>query len=718
LHKTTYLRNSLFNITFALNCLLLFFLIFETRIDVPVWLQVAGRMHPVFLHFPLVLVLGYAVTSIAFAFNKGVEGPYKYLASFLLLLAAFSSVLTALAGLLLSREAGYDRDALQWHKWSGAMVSFITLGWYYFHRRIHAAKAVSALVSIFAIFLVIFAGHQGAGITHGQNFLLAPMLPEKTRPTVSAEEAIVFADMVKPILEEKCEGCHNRKKAKGELVMETEALLLKGGKDGKLWDSTAADFGLLLRRLHLPLEAKKHMPPQGKPQLSEQEIEIIAQWIRKGADFKLRVADIPPTDTLHQLAIEMFSTAEIAEYDFDEADPATIEKLNTVNRVVRPEALGSPALSVGFYNSRLFTPEKLKELGEVKQQVVTLDLAKMPVKDADVNLIAEFENLRRLNLSFTEITGAALAPLQKLKHLRSLSLSGTQVNAEELKQLQNFPDLKTVYAWNTKASLADIDKLQEQAKQIRFESGYRGDTVELKLTPPVLLNDQVFIDKAVPLKLKHYIQGASIRYTLDGSEPDSVHSPEFTGKEVIDSSVKLKAKAFKPGWISSDVLEATIYKSTYTPDSVYYLTRAEDNYQDADNKYLYNREQGERDFRFGNWVGYRNNRMECIMHFAAPVPVHSVTLSTLVDPGPYVMPAKFIEIWGGHDVKDLHFLGRLIPKQPEKYIAYSREGYECKFDTTEVRFIKIIVQPVDKLPKWHAAKGQKGWFLVDEVLVN
>ena len=40
--------------------------------------------------------------------------------------------------------------------------------------------------------------------------------------------------------------------------METEELLLKGGKNGKLWDSTAADLGLLLRRIHLPVEQKKH----------------------------------------------------------------------------------------------------------------------------------------------------------------------------------------------------------------------------------------------------------------------------------------------------------------------------------------------------------------------------------------------------------------------------------------------------------------------------
>ena len=84
--------------------------------------------------------------------------------------------------------------------------------------------------------------------------------------------------------------------------METRELLLKGGKTGKLWDSTEADFGLLMKRIHLPLEARKHMPPQGKPQLTEEEISILDQWIKSGADFKVKVVDLDPNSELRKLA--------------------------------------------------------------------------------------------------------------------------------------------------------------------------------------------------------------------------------------------------------------------------------------------------------------------------------------------------------------------------------------------------------------------------------
>ena len=142
-------KNSLFNIAFALNCLLLFLLLFETRLSIPSWLQVVGRMHPLILHFPVVLISLYALATLIFGFNKkSTDESYKNLTDILLLLAALSSVVTAIAGLFLSREEGYDPEALQWHKWSGVTISFFTLGWYYFS--ISATAEVKKEISFLA----------------------------------------------------------------------------------------------------------------------------------------------------------------------------------------------------------------------------------------------------------------------------------------------------------------------------------------------------------------------------------------------------------------------------------------------------------------------------------------------------------------------------------------------------------------------------------------
>lgn len=710
----------IFNVSLVFNCLLLFLLLFESKLAVPVWLQIAGRMHPLILHFPLVLIVVYAMAALFLPPHKTPgETTYANAVSFVLLMAAFTSVTTSLMGLFLSKEEGYDADALLWHKWGAVVIALFTLCWYVFHQKIQARKIATVGVSFFALLLIIVTGHLGAGITHGEAFLTAPLQQLQKEQPVALEDAEVYTHMVKPILEAKCISCHSNSKAKGELVMESEELLLKGGKSGKLWDTAVADLGLLLQRVHLPMDQKKHMPPKGKLQLTDEEIAILTYWIRKGADFKLRVAQLPSGDSLQLIATKLFSSAATPVYDFAEVDPAIIAKLNTVNRIVSKEAEGSPALAVNFFNSSLFKSEQLKELEKIKKQIVTIDLAKMPVQDADLQFIGECENLRRLNLSFTNITDNGLQQLKKLKFLRSLSLAGTNISSAQLELLRSFPELKTVYVWNTKITGNDLEQLRQKLKPIDFVAGYKGDTTILKLTPPVLLNEETFLTgDPVPLKLKHYIQGAVIRYTTDGSEPDSVQSAMFKGTEQINCNTFIRAKAYKSGWISSDIFETRFYKSTYKPDTIVYISKPNDKYKDETGKTLFDLQKGERNFQLGNWIAFRENRMECLLPFSKPVQIESVTLSTLVDVESYIMPPQQVEVWGGNDAKNLKLLGRIKPEQPEKLMPVAMKGFECKFPATTVKYIKLIATPVGKLPAWHPGKGDKGWIFVDELLLN
>src|SRR5882762_7551403 len=119
----------LFNITFAVNCLLIFLLLFESRIVLPAWLQVAGRMHPMILHFPIVFVVLYVLYVLFFQKKIAPPETAMQISEWLLLLSAFTAAITALMGLFLSKEEGYDPEALLWHKWGGVTVSLLTLLW-------------------------------------------------------------------------------------------------------------------------------------------------------------------------------------------------------------------------------------------------------------------------------------------------------------------------------------------------------------------------------------------------------------------------------------------------------------------------------------------------------------------------------------------------------------------------------------------------------------
>ena len=344
-------------------------------------------------------------------------------------------------GLFLSREEGYDADALFWHKWSGLFIAFLTLMAYILRDKIVGSSSFRYGTVGLALAGILLTGHQGAGITHGQNFLFAPMLPEQTKPVVTLADAEVFEHMVKPILEAKCMSCHNAKKAKGELVMETRELLMKGGKDGPLWDLGQPDLGLLMHRVHLPLEEKKHMPPQGKPQLTEEETAVLYQWIRSGASFTAKVAELKESDSLRLLATALFQQQSTSSYDMEPADEETVARLNNGNRVIRALSIGSPALAVNFYNSGLYDAKSLEELSVLKENIVELDLSRMPVTNEQMGIVAQFSHLEKLILNFTPITGPALNNLSSLKHLGLLALAGTGMKKSDLQVLEKFPAL-------------------------------------------------------------------------------------------------------------------------------------------------------------------------------------------------------------------------------------------------------------------------------------
>jgi uncharacterized membrane protein len=712
-------KTILSNTSFGLNCMLVFLLIVEDKISLPAWVQVLGRMHTLLLHFPIVLLVCCVCWELFTGYKKSLTPEQKGIGDGLLLITTFTSVISALMGLLLSKEPGYIPEELSWHKWGGVFISLLAMAWYIFREQLRNKKMILSFTAVVSLVAVTITGHLGGNITHGDNFLFAPVTKDKQAPTVLFEDAIIYANMVQPILKAKCISCHNSSKAKGQLIMESFTQLLKGGKSGALWDVTKPDFGLMLGRIHLPMEQKKHMPPSGKTQLTDEEISILYYWIKMGANATAKVTSLPASDTLRSLATAMFKTIETDDYSFKAADESKVKSLSNNYRFITPLAMESPALGVEFFGATQFKSEQLNELLPLKEQIIALNLNKMPVTDEDLTTIAQFTNLRKLNLSFTNIKGSGLVALNQLKEMKQLSLSGTGVTATNLAVLAALPKLTHLYVWSTPAQLQSLAGVQKQLRQTQIETGFNGDTVKMKLTAPILENEEQILLQPVALKLKHYVKGVTMRYTTDGSEPDSINSPLYNANVMLNKNMTLKAKAFKPGWYSSDIAEKTFYKAGIKIDSIRLVKPAPDMpYKTFSPSILTDAQKGELNFRSGKWIGYRGIPMQAMLYFDTLKIIGSVTVSSLIDIGGYIMPPQQVEVWAGIDSAHLRLLKRFNPEQPVKESPGYMKGYELIFNPVKERYLKVVVTPVAKLPKWHRGKGDKGWAFVDEIFLN
>jgi len=694
-----------------------FLLVFEGFIQIPAWLQVGGRMHPLFLHFPIVLLVIYGLWVVVFPRSGKHETPQW--ANDALLFGAFSAVVTSLMGLLLSQEAGYDTDAIFWHKWTGVSTAFISLALYSFRDKLLPGLLPTKFMSAAIVVTLLSAGHLGGNITHGDDFLVAPILPDEVAPQVPMDEALVFAHVVQPILEEKCVSCHNSKKAKGELMMITAELLVKGGKNGTPWDTTQADLGLMIRRAHLPMDDKKHMPPRGKVQLTEDEIQVLESWIRGGSSFTAKVLDFPAEGPLFVFASNKLGGEVQEKYDFPSVSDATIQKLTTDYRVIAPLSMESPGLSVNFYNAAVFSGKQLEELSDIKEQIVELDASTMPVKDKDLSTIAGFKNLRKLLLNFTDITGATISELSKLPHLRDLSLTGTSVKLADIQTLKNTTSLRTIYLANTGIPNEGFVQLRKEMGKIAIESGFRSDTVVLKLNPPQVVNKEAVLTGKGTILLKHQIKGAVIRYTIDGTDPDSVNSPIYKNGIVVNDNVQVKARAFKPGWYGSDIAKRAFYRMAYRADSIQLLTSPADEYSGNNGKVLIDGVKSDGDFKNGKWLAYKIVPLTAVLSLPKPVNSKKITLSMLQNVGGYIFPPVRVEVWGGTEINNMKLLSTLKPTMPTPDNRRN-DGlmFECSFPPQQLKYVKVVAVPLAKLPAWHQGKGEPAWVFMDEVFIN
>ncbi|MGA0176782.1 MAG: c-type cytochrome domain-containing protein [Chthoniobacterales bacterium] len=420
-----------------------------------------GRFHPLVVHLPIGLLAALAVLQgVQWAFRWDLDRAIRVL----LWLCAASAVASTLFGTLLAWPGGYSGDLLGLHRWAGIGTTIVAVWMLWAHHlRGAAGRAVYAALLLLALVLVGAAGHFGGSLTHGEDYLTA-YLPEalggapEPAPldTGSKEDAAVYAAAVRPVLEAKCVECHNATKSNGELRMDTLAGLLAGGKHGPALKPGDAAASLMIERAHLPLDNKEHMPPEGKPQPTEAELELLSWWINRGAVERLPLGeDLPPKDALALLEEKLgFAVAapELPMLPWEEVVKVGAPLADVPNLAVRRASMDSPALNV-FIASGAPDPDALiASLEPLKANIILLDAGKTGLTSASFPVMATFANLEELRVPETSADDEDVAVLAPLRKLKKINLNGTDVTDTTVEFLSKFPELVQLAAWETTVS--------------------------------------------------------------------------------------------------------------------------------------------------------------------------------------------------------------------------------------------------------------------------
>ncbi|MEN2283671.1 c-type cytochrome domain-containing protein [Algoriphagus sp. SE2] len=698
-------RSILENTLFVWIGLALILTIGGDNLFLPEWLQVIGRSHPLILHFPIVLLLFGLL--FFWAPNLKAKKDLKEFGEISFLLGCNFAGITVLAGLILAQE-DYEGSALEWHKWAGLAVFGLSILLYFIRNQsINFSKSLSAIIAVG----VLQAGHWGADLTHGENFLLSPILKEE-QETIALSEAEVFRDVVQPILQAKCISCHKEGKIKGELRMDLVEHIKKGGKSGPFVVPGDFEKSLLVTRINLPLEEKEHMPPKNKIQLTDEEKTILMDWVYSGASFDQKLEEVDTESELFQLASQKFSTEE--NYNFDAADPETILELNNFFREVAPIYPGSPALVVSYFGISAFDPNSLGELKAIGEQVVQLNLNKMPLNGVSFGFLSNFPNLRELQANFTDLTSDEISEITNLQSLTSLAISGNTLDDKSLESLGKMKSLEKLFIWQTGLSDAEKEKLEDKLPDTKIEYGFDGRGVIYDLNSPTIISEVNMFADSAKLEITHPIKTVEIRYSTEGEEPDSISSPIYKGPIWINKTAEVKARAFAKDWKGSPSSSVLLFRSGNPPKELKLLTQPNPNYFGKGELTLIDQIKGENNHTSGEWLGFQDEDPEVEITLADDQKPKELTISLLYHEGAYIFPPTQVEVW----IKNTGNWEKIIDEIPTQSTDIKPSRFQAlNYDlpTTEFKKVKIKMKAIKSLPKWHPGAGSKGWVFMDEI---
>ncbi|NRF40274.1 DUF1549 domain-containing protein [Pedobacter foliorum] len=265
-----------------------------------------GHLHPLAVHFPVALLLFAAILELFTL--KNFNSKLRHGIDALIIAGSLAGIISAVLGWLLYKNGDYSGNVLTLHQWIGfttAALGVLTLISLYQIRKKDKFKQIIVYRGLlfFTAIGVSVAGHFGANLTHGGDFLTSTLPWSKdhkeTKPTqkfdfvafkakaadttkLDKKQEVELSTEVRAILAHNCYKCHGAEKVKGDLRLDGKHVAFKGGENGPVIIPGKPEESELYKRISLPADHEDIMPSKGG-KLSQKDIDIVRFWIAKGA---------------------------------------------------------------------------------------------------------------------------------------------------------------------------------------------------------------------------------------------------------------------------------------------------------------------------------------------------------------------------------------------------------------------------------------------------
>ena len=239
---------------------------------------------------------------------------------------------------------------------------------------------------------------------------------------------------------------------------------------------------------------------------------------------------------------------------------------------------------------------------------------------------------------------------------------------------------------------------------------------EFRLAPPVVRYASVFFEKTATVTMQFAQAGTTIRYTTNGQDPTE-RDPVYTQPVVLKKNrTTLKARVFGSGYLSSEVVKATFFKSGLPIKSISH-SPAHEEYIGSGSNTLTDGKGGNTAHRNPTWLGFHQDSVTLILTLEKPQRVKSLFLHVLQNHGAWIFMPQAVEFWGQESGSEEWVL---MGRQTVKPLPKSKDA-ECLALSVDTRSklkpaqIRVKIFPLERIPEGCPGAGKLAWLFLDEV---
>lgn len=249
--------------------------------------------------------------------------------------------------------------------------------------------------------------------------------------------------------------------------------------------------------------------------------------------------------------------------------------------------------------------------------------------------------------------------------------------------------------------------------------GY-ADASLFQLADPVISTTSIFFEQENDISLSLPFDKATLRYTLDGSEPNE-QSTIYTKPVLVKNSGQFKAKAFHPACRPSNTVYVEYLKINKKKAPIKTIRLANpphENYPGIGAVGLIDLIKGSNDFRDGKWMGFNGSDIEIWIEMEEEFNFEKITASMLSAPASWIFPPAALEVFISKNGNEFNEIAKKEFGPPAENLPTGQLFYDLVFKKEKGRFLKIIIKNIPSIPDWHPGKGASGWLFLDEIIIE